>query len=82
MSAARTFIEQALQQAAQRLSELDAVPVAQRPAVSYSDQGRSVSWAEYRDSLMRQITQGKEALASMQALGGPFQIEEAGPGYW
>lgn len=81
-AAIRANLETELLNASTRLTELDAVPIGQRPFVTYSDQGRSVSWAELRAALEEKFTEIETRLKGLQALEGPFQVEDAGPGYW
>ncbi len=65
------YLETARLNAAMRLAELDALPVAERPVVTYSQNGRTVNWGEYRASLVQELATLTDLA---QKAGGPFTV--------
>jgi hypothetical protein len=61
-----TNLQTAYQNISQQLAAITA-----NPQPSYSENGRSVSWSEYFNSL---IDKQKSLLEAIQMAGGPFEI--------
>ncbi len=61
-----------------RLAELDALPVVDKARVTYSDGGRTFTWAEYRASLVAEVTSYGDMIESLlkaqQLAAGPFTV--------
>ncbi|VTT98935.1 unnamed protein product [Gemmataceae bacterium] len=74
MATAADYLTLARDQAAQRLSELDTVPLDQRARMTYTaDNGQTFDWNSYRQSLLTQI---KELNTLIVQTAGPWTINE------
>lgn len=61
------------------IATLDAVPIAIRALMTYTDDnGRSFDWNGYRESIMRRITElqgaGPDGSSLVQKAQGPFTV--------
>lgn len=79
MATAADYLQAAYNQACQRLSELDVLPVSQRVKATYTtDDGRSMDWNGYREHLLSQIKELGSAPAGgsslIQQAQGPFEV--------
>jgi hypothetical protein len=79
------YLGVAIQNATQRLSELDTVPVDTRARMSYADGNQQYGWNEYRTSLLAQIDKYKTQLEDLykanQIIEGPFEVVAPASGY-
>mgnify|MGYP000959800221 CR=1 FL=1 len=72
MATAADYLVIARDNAAQRLSEMDTVPLDTRARMTYTSKtGQTMDWNSYRRALIDEL---KELNALIQQMGGPFEV--------
>lgn len=79
MATAQQYLQLAYDQACQRLSELDTVPISSRARMTYTDAstGQSFDWNGYRQHLLDQIKElggGNGSTGLIAKAAGPFEV--------
>jgi hypothetical protein len=78
VATALELLQTAAANAAARLAELDAVSVATRADMTYTDGQQTYGWNEYRAALLAQIRDTGAAVESLakaaQIVAGPYTI--------
>lgn len=75
MPDAAYYLTLARDQAAQRLSELDAVPISERVTATYTSKtGQTVDWNGYRRELLETIKELSEGLIQKSSSTPAFEV--------